>query len=417
MGVESLNRGNEQGQWVEADITREELVKRLLAKQTQATRPSARRGPAPERTLKHSSQQEHIKPRRSPVSKRTKRWLAAAASVAAAGALTAGVYSNNVGNVQSMVNRYIGRPVLTNGPDTLQPRQLGPGSLSPEQCNDPNAALLALKISGDMKLVPQYNDTAKTIAEPFLTPANETAFTGEALTQFKASETDDGYPHITLSDLPVDVLVCGSDGIVQHGDSLTGIVRNKIHVHVEDPNDVYGTIIQAVKQTKGPKSVVLHPDKDEYISIPHPYVPKSKNGDAAFDKFMTDSIMYLQTSEGVHTALKVMETEAIQEINSDISGQEPIEYPDGSTHSLGDAIDNALIYRMTGGNTTQPDYQGNYYDIQYPKNPTTKLPMTSLPGFDSTQKFHITNAKVEYGPMKPPAKSSTTTSAESSIKK
>jgi|GEM_PF-5179421 len=326
------------------------------------------------------------------------------------------VYETNTLNSRTVVRDVMGWPNVTNGPDSLPPVKLSTGSLSLDQCNDPDKAIITMVASADVPLIPQY-DGANVPA--YLTKANEKTVAPGNQEEYKKFITNDGFPHFVVEELPFDVAACGTNAISGEDSGHATVDRTKVQIKFKDPSAAFNAPVVVQPEfvnsshSKDLEPTKLNPNKGGYMKYPiAKYNPGTNGKDPEFDKAMNDLFTNMQNEDQINAMTALAEEKIVQQVNSDDGQQLPIEYPDGSTHSLRDVIDNVLTYRY-GKHLT---FDGVNYDVRINTkiDPATKLSVSSnLKGFDQTQPAEIKSIKIEYGAEKPPADTSTSTEASS----
>lgn len=329
-------------------------------------------------------------------------------------ALTAGVvvgagatvYETNAFDLRTVARNTMGWPNVTNGPDSMPPVKLDTGSLSLDQCNDPNKAIATVKISADVPLVAQYNNDN---APAYLTKANEKMVAANSRNEYKQFVTDDGFPHFRVRELLFNAAACGTNAVSGETSDHVTIDRPKVQVTLKDPSAAYNApVIVQPEFVQSPYSkrlerTKLNPAEGKSMTYPiAKYHPGTNGKDSAFDKAMTDTFTNMQSEDQIKAMTAFAEEKIVQQVNGNGGQQLSIEYPDGSTHSLRDVIDNALEYRYG----KQITFNGASYNVKAGTqiDPATKLSISSdLKGFDQTQKADIISARIEYGAEKPPA--------------
>jgi hypothetical protein len=344
--------------------------------------------------------------------KRSRKAIAALSISAVVVVGTGAAYTFNVGGLQDTAQHFLGGSgadsASANGLTMSPELTAGEKSLSIDQCDLPEAMFLVATVNADIPLVPVL---------PVTSP--ETGKSVVAKLDPYMAKPGDGYNHVAAVNLPLALEICEPVGGISNKNGVYTIDRSKLRVTFQDPIGLTGATINPKYQNKGEKSVKLDASKGEYLTLPQSlYI--NTDTDPILKQSVADLTKSLQDPAQLKLLLALIETGAVQDLDSVVQTQSEIKYPDANDKVLQDVIDKLLMKRL-GGNLAKTTFKNNYYpQMDVPRDPKTKQPITAaaattLKYLDATKPVHVSSIDIVYGGVTAPTASPTPTPSTTSI--
>jgi hypothetical protein len=353
---------------------------------------------------------------RKPMSKRTRKALVATTSMLTVGVLAGGAYYSSDG-LQQIIDNWTHNSTDAN--TAIQPvEKLATTSLTQGQCELPDAVLMVATVDAYMPLVPLVATSANSIpvkVPPYMTESNMRALPNDKQALFESHITKDKYQHATLNEIPLMLTVCQPTGvaaITEEDGIITLIDRSSLQVSFEDPDGMFDTGINAVKQVTKADNLNLDPAEGQYMTQPE-QIFLGTSPDAATDDSITKLKKAMKTELQSQIILGLMEEKVVAYINNAVNPPKNVTYTDSNAKSFTDALDAALIQRLVGSSGKSPKFTGSYdVTMNVPSKPANKLlsitdpdPKTGespLIGLDPNQDIVVSKIIIQNGSMSPP---------------
>jgi hypothetical protein len=343
----------------------------------------------------------------------TKRRALTGIAVIAVGGIVFG-YNSNVAGVQDIIRDWTNPPASASELSTNTINQYDSSILSPDNCKDPEAGLLAASIEGYMPLVPRIPTTdvpAPANVKPYMTAEQQaTLKTAEERDLFGEHITSDHYQHATL-DIDLQLNACaieGKNAITEKNGTVLSIDRSALALSFEGPDGLFGTGVKYVPQVNSADNITLDPTNREYMTLPQQIFTSS--ADPVANDALNKMKEAIKTESQRNIILALMEQKAVQSMNNIVSSPDYLTFMDANVDSMTEAIDDALIKLLGCDPNNPPEFIGVYdMTANVQKDPATKLPITAdangnstLVGLDSSQKFVPTKMQIKIGTIIPP---------------
>lgn len=362
--------------------------------------------PAPKLSYERSrpATQEHTPKQKRRLTKVAKSAIGASVALAVASGAVLAAHQSGI-SFDSFTEFFSSTPEgnatsdLGSGMNITELEPLGIESLKDTQCYLPGAVLMILTIDGYSPIVPVLPGTEQA---PYMTEdvQDQQGIAKDVRKTFEPFNTEDGYNHATLNDLPLYVTACSTspNAVQTMGDGSYKIDRSGISMNFQDPNRLFDSteLVWTKKQDTG-AIVETNPEQGEYMTVPMSMYIGQREGDDAFNTAATALNQSMQDPAQLALMLATMQTDVVGQIDNVVDGQENIHYPSGVSQ-LEEAMDAALRVHLGIDSNAKIDWTGNY-PVSMDVERIDGKPITegrTLSNF-KLDPFKITDVQVKYG--------------------